>query len=126
MISRYQKFLESLNINNLYTLPSQREVVERARKGVIGEKLDGKEVMRINVEHEAKRLNMNDSVTCDWTTDVFWAFAAYHHKRDFEALANKANQNIQEPQVNNDATIALIERIPEQQIQLMQQNEQIQ
>ena len=109
MNQRRYKFLKNINKNNVFTTPD--DLVDLTRKG---RKIKGKDIIKLNVSHEARRLAIIDSTIITWATEKLWRSAAYHHKRYFEALANGINQSsIRE--FNNEITIRRMEQIPENQ-----------
>src|ERR1043165_5857672 len=96
--SKLNNFLKDINYNNVYLFPCSRRLAAQARKGDKRiQTLKGIDLMKKNVNREAKRLGLNSTYLINLATEKIWNLRSnYHQRRSFEKVtadANKINQN---------------------------------
>jgi hypothetical protein len=103
--SMLEKFLKQLNCT-IYSPPYNNNALmlaNHARSGTSIQTLTGKDLLKQNLEREAHRLKLYDTLTINLATDEIWSRLSHYEKRQFENLAIHAN------------SINIIIQIPEQQ-----------
>src|SRR4051794_1999602 len=112
--------LNRINYNNVNLLPYNNDaeiLASQIRSGKMTQILTGKGLMKLNVEREARRLQLYDRYIIDLATDKIWNLHLTSSQRNqFISLANDANNINKRIDFINDDTIERITRIPTQQI----------
>src|SRR5438046_10060526 len=85
--SLLDNFLIQANYDNIHHLHDAQTLADQSRNQIIS----GKDLVKRNVEHEARQLRMHNQHLVNLATEHIWNLLTSPHKNRFERLANDAN-----------------------------------